>query len=175
MNTSVLRRGVAAMGGAPTGARCARDRDRHRLRRRRRADSEGPREARPARGDGARPRSRDHRSLPPAQSEELRTVRWIDQATDYLRRSEPDRVLGAIRSTLEWPGSTQAEDRQIRRNGGMDGGWSESTSANPRTRHSAKSSVSVTAAGSMLAAIQHVSRCVFRVIIDAQPGKGPNP
>jgi peroxiredoxin len=103
------------------------------------------------------------------------TVRWIDQATDYVRRSEPDRVLGAIRSTLEWPGSTQAEDRQIRRTGGMDGGWSERTSANPRTRHSAKSSVSVTAAGSMLAAMQHVSRCVFRVIIDAQPGKGPNP
>lgn len=103
------------------------------------------------------------------------TVRWIDQATDYLRRSEPDRVLAAIRSTLERTGSTRAEDRQIRRTGGIDGGWSERTSANPRTRHSAKSSVSVTAAGSMLAAIQHVSRWVFNVIIAAQPGKGPNP
>ncbi len=25
------------------------------------------------------------------------TVRWIDQATDYMRRSDPERVLGAIR------------------------------------------------------------------------------
>jgi len=29
------------------------------------------------------------------------TVRWIDQATDYMRRSEPQRVLGAIRAVLE--------------------------------------------------------------------------
>jgi peroxiredoxin len=28
------------------------------------------------------------------------TVRWIDQSTDYQTRSDPDRVLGAIRSTL---------------------------------------------------------------------------
>lgn len=28
------------------------------------------------------------------------TVRWIDQATDYMRRSDPDRVLAAIRSSL---------------------------------------------------------------------------
>jgi peroxiredoxin len=27
-------------------------------------------------------------------------VRWIDQSTDYQRRSDPERVLGAIRSTL---------------------------------------------------------------------------
>ena len=25
------------------------------------------------------------------------TVRWIDQATDYMRRSDPERVLAAIR------------------------------------------------------------------------------
>ncbi|HEV7734363.1 MAG TPA: peroxiredoxin family protein [Candidatus Binatia bacterium] len=29
------------------------------------------------------------------------TVRWIDQATDYMRRSDPDRVLTAIRRTLD--------------------------------------------------------------------------
>lgn len=29
------------------------------------------------------------------------TVRWIDQASDYMRRSDPDRVLAAIRSTLD--------------------------------------------------------------------------
>ncbi len=29
------------------------------------------------------------------------TVRWIDQATDYMRRSDPDRVLAAIRTTLD--------------------------------------------------------------------------
>ena len=28
-------------------------------------------------------------------------VRWIDQASDYMRRSDPDRVLAAIRSTLD--------------------------------------------------------------------------
>ena len=28
------------------------------------------------------------------------TVRWIDQATDYQQRSDPARVLGAIRSTI---------------------------------------------------------------------------
>lgn len=28
------------------------------------------------------------------------TVRWIDQATDYQQRSDPDRVLGAIRALL---------------------------------------------------------------------------
>jgi peroxiredoxin len=27
-------------------------------------------------------------------------VRWIDQADDYQRRSDPERVLGAIRATL---------------------------------------------------------------------------
>jgi peroxiredoxin len=36
------------------------------------------------------------------------TVRWIDQATDYMRRSAPDRVLEAIRSM-------DAEDRADRR------------------------------------------------------------
>ena len=28
------------------------------------------------------------------------TVRWIDQGTDYMRRSDPERVLGAIRASL---------------------------------------------------------------------------
>ncbi|HEY2386421.1 MAG TPA: peroxiredoxin family protein [Candidatus Binatia bacterium] len=28
------------------------------------------------------------------------TVRWIDQATDYMRRSDPQRVLGTIRAAL---------------------------------------------------------------------------
>ena len=28
------------------------------------------------------------------------TVRWIDQATDYQVRSDPDRVLGALRGAL---------------------------------------------------------------------------
>ena len=27
-------------------------------------------------------------------------VRWIDQATDYMHRSDPERVLTAIRTTL---------------------------------------------------------------------------
>ena len=30
-------------------------------------------------------------------------VRWIDQATDYMHRSEPERVLAAIRATLRSP------------------------------------------------------------------------
>ena len=34
------------------------------------------------------------------------TVRWIDQATDYMRRSDPDRVLAAIRAM-------DAEDRLL--------------------------------------------------------------
>ena len=38
------------------------------------------------------------------------TVRWIDQATDYLRRSDPDRVLAASRSQLEGPGAASAKD-----------------------------------------------------------------
>jgi len=38
------------------------------------------------------------------------TVRWIDQATDYMRRSEPQRVLGAIRAALE-PGAGTARVR----------------------------------------------------------------
>ena len=28
-------------------------------------------------------------------------VRWIDQATDYMRRSDPERVLAAIRAALD--------------------------------------------------------------------------
>jgi len=29
------------------------------------------------------------------------TVRWIDQADDYQKRSDPDRVLAAIRAALD--------------------------------------------------------------------------
>jgi peroxiredoxin len=31
------------------------------------------------------------------------TVRWIDQATDYMHRSDPDRVRSAIRAALDQP------------------------------------------------------------------------
>lgn len=36
------------------------------------------------------------------------TVRWIDQATDYMHRSDPDRVLAAIRETLDVPMEREA-------------------------------------------------------------------
>jgi hypothetical protein len=29
------------------------------------------------------------------------TVRWIDQADDYQKRSHPERVLAALRATLD--------------------------------------------------------------------------
>jgi len=86
-----------------------------------------------------------------------------------------EREDSACETRCRCHGATARDPRQIRRTGGFDGGCSESTSANPRSRHRANSSVSVTAAGSTLAPMQHVSRCVFSVIIDAQPGRGPKP
>lgn len=43
------------------------------------------------------------------------TVRWIDQATDYMRRSDPERVLTAMRAVLEKCANGEATVRSGRR------------------------------------------------------------
>jgi peroxiredoxin len=47
------------------------------------------------------------------------TVRWIDQSDDYQRRSDPERVLGAIRAVFGEPDRTaQGEPRAVPRSSG---------------------------------------------------------
>lgn len=65
--------------------------------------------------------------------------------------------------------------RGHRKSGRPASGWRARTSAKPSSRQRANRCGSVTAAGSTLAAMQHVSPWVTSVIIEAQPGSGPKP